>query len=120
MTTDADEAWVWPDALDGPIAAPDHHITIFENDHVRVLDITIRAGDTAPLHTHRRPTILYALSGSQFVRRDATGAVLVDSRLAEPPFEMPPVQWAGPTPAHTLENPGPDDLHMIGVELKDR
>jgi hypothetical protein len=111
--------WPWPDDLDGPIAAPDNHVTIFENERVRVLEITIRAGETAPLHTHRRATLLYALSGSQVVRRDETGAVLLDTRLADPPFELPRVQWAGPTPAHTLENPGSDDLLLIGVELKD-
>jgi hypothetical protein len=29
------------------------------------------------------------------------------------------VLWSDGNPAHTLENTGPDDLHIIGVELKD-
>jgi hypothetical protein len=37
--------------LDGVIADPDHHAVIFENDMVRVLETTIRAGDVTPLHT---------------------------------------------------------------------
>ena len=41
----------------------------------------------------------------------------MDTRNLEPPFVMPPIQWSEGTPEHTLENPGPDDLVVIGVEL---
>ena len=105
--------------LDGPVAAPDHHRVLFENDRVRVLETTIRAGDLTPLHTHLAPTVLYVLSGSHFTRRDETGATMLDTRSIEPPFEMPRVLWSPTTPLHTLENTGRDDLVVIGVELKD-
>ena len=111
--------WPWPADLDGPLAAPDQHRVIFENDRVRVLETTIRAGEITPLHTYRSPTLMYVVSGSQFVRRDETGATLFDTRTAEPPFTMPPAMWSDFTPAHTLENIGTDDLVVIGVELKD-
>jgi len=111
--------WPWPDDLDGPIAAPGHHRVIFENERVRVLETVIRAGDTAPVHTHRRPTALYVVSGTEFVRRDEHGGVMLDTRESDPPFTMPPVLWSGFTPAHTLENTGEEDLVVIGVELKD-
>ena len=58
------------DELDGVVAAPDHHKVIFENEAVRVLEVTIRAGDTTPLHTHLRPTLNYVVSGSHLIRRD--------------------------------------------------
>jgi hypothetical protein len=45
-------AWPWPAELDGPIAAPDQHNVLFENDRVRVLETTIRVGEVTPLHTH--------------------------------------------------------------------
>jgi len=32
---------------------------LFENDRVRVLETTIRAGEITPLHTHRSPTVMY-------------------------------------------------------------
>lgn len=110
--------WSWPPELDGPIAAPDHHRVIFENERVRVLETRIRAGDIAPLHTHQLPTVMYVLSGSHFIRRDETGATMLDTRSAVPPFEMPRVMWSASNPAHTLENTGDDDLFVIGVELK--
>jgi len=113
----SDPGWR-PDAMDGPIAAPHHHWVLFENDRVRVVETLVPAGEITPVHTHLPPTVLYVLSGSHFLRRDPDGAVKLDTRAIEPPFSMPPVMWSDGNPAHTLENTGPDDLHVIGVELK--
>lgn len=107
------------DELDGVIAAPDHHRVLFENDVVRVIETTVRAGDTTPVHTHLAPTVLYVTSGSHFLRRDPDGAVMVDTR-ADPVFTLPRVMYSPGTPRHTLENTGDDDLVVVGVELKDR
>ena len=76
------DAQNWPDELDAAIAAPRNHVLLFENDSVRVLDITVAPGETVPLHTHRWPGILYGLSWSDCVRRDAQGSVMMDSRLS--------------------------------------
>jgi len=47
--TNGDAAgWSWAPDLDGPTAAPDHHKVIFENERVRVLETTIRAGERTP------------------------------------------------------------------------
>lgn len=70
----------WPAELDALIAAPAHHALLFENDRVRVLDTNIAAGDRTPVHTHRWPVALCILSWSAFVRYDAEGGVLLDSR----------------------------------------
>ena len=106
------------DDLDGPIAAPDNHKVIFENELVRVLDIVIPVGTTAPLHTHWTPTLLYHVSGDHSIRRDAQGGILRDTR-ADPDFKNDKVTFQPPTPEHTLENTGSEDIHVIGVELKD-
>ena len=90
---------------------------LFENDEVRVLEITIAAGTTTPVHTHHAPTVLYRLSGSHFVRRDEQGATMFDSH-ADPDFVLPRVSFNAFLPRHTIENTGLDDLVMIGVELK--
>ena len=107
------------DDLDGVTAAPDHHRVLFENEVVRVIETTIRAGDRTPVHTHLAPTAMYVISGSHFVRRDPDGAVMLDTR-ADPAFVLPRVMFSPGTPPHTLENTGPDDLVVIGVELLDR
>ena len=107
----------WPEELDALRAAPEHHALLFENDKVRVLDTNIVPGDTVPLHTHRWPSAMYILSFSHFVRRDAAGNVLVDSRnLGVPPEGS--ALWLGPLAPHTLENVGERDLRVISVEVK--
>ncbi len=105
------------DELDGAIAAPDHHAVIFENEAVRVLETSIPAGDTTPVHTHLAPTVMYVVSGSHFVRRDDQGATMMDTR-ADPDFVLPRVLYSPSTPRHTIENTGDDPLVVIGVELK--
>ena len=105
------------DDLDGVVAAPDHHQVLFENDEVRVLRTTIRAGDTAPLHSHLAPTVSYKLSGSHIHRRAADGSTLLDTK-ADSTSVLPEVSFSEGTPPHTLENTGDDDLIVINVELK--
>ena len=105
------------DELDGVTVAPGNHQVIFENDEVRVLEITIAVGETTRVHTHLAPTVLYRLSGSHFIRRDEHGATLFDSR-ADPAYVMPEVSFNASLPRHAIENTGEDDLHLIGVELK--
>jgi rhodanese-related sulfurtransferase/mannose-6-phosphate isomerase-like protein (cupin superfamily) len=104
--------------LDGVVAAPEHHRVIYENERVRMLETSIPAGATTKLHTHLLPTVMYVVSGSHFVRRDASGEVMLDTRAVDPPYEMPRTLWAPSTPEHTLENTGEDDLVVIGIELK--
>lgn len=103
--------------LDGVVAAPDHHHVLFENDRVRVLETIIPPGDVTPVHTHPA-SAMYVVSGTHFVRRDADGNVMVDTRAANPPFEMPRVLWSDGTPVHTLENTADEDLVVISTELK--
>jgi hypothetical protein len=107
----------WPEHLDALIAAPRHHVLLFENDSVRVLDTIVPAGDTVPLHTHRWPGAQYLLSFSNFMRRDAAGTILLDSRAIQPPSEGSSF-WSAPLPPHTLENIGASVLRVITVELK--
>ena len=109
----------WPPELDALVAAPDHHTLLFENERVRVLDARILPGDTTPVHTHRWPSLYQVISIGEFVRRDAAGEVLLDTRLLEQPFEPPPFAWSDPLPAHSLESVDTTEIHVLVVELKD-
>ncbi len=112
---DSAAEWPWPDSLDAVVA--DHHAVLLENDRVRVLDARVKPGDTVPVHTNRWPAVQYILSFSDFVRRDADGVLLLDSRTA-PPEAAPLGLWSEPTPPHTLENVGNGVIRAIVVELK--
>jgi len=107
----------WPAELDAIVAAPQYHAVSLENDAVRVLDTSVPPGHTVPLHTHRWPAVHTILSWSDFVRRDAAGAILADSRSLPRPAQGS-VAWSGPMPPHTLENVGEQELRVISIELK--
>ena len=107
----------WPESLDALIAAPKHHHLLFQNDRVRVLETRIAQGDTTAVHTHRWPSVIHTLSGSDFIRRDGNGKILLDTRASQSkPTEF---GWSDPLPPHSIENVGDAEIRLIMVELKD-
>jgi hypothetical protein len=113
-----EEVMRWPRELDALIAAPEHHVLLLENDRVRVLDSRIRPGESTPVHTHRWPAVLYVLGGGDFVRKDAAGNVIFDSRVSGSVPEAGTALWSGPLEAHFVTNMGPSDIRVISVEIK--
>lgn len=108
----------WPPELDALSAAPANHRLVFENDRVRVLDTQIAAGERTPVHTHRWPAVHHVRTWSAFVRRDANGVVLLDSRAAGLSAAPGEVLWGEPLGPHTLENTGDEPLHIVSIEIK--
>jgi hypothetical protein len=108
----------WPDSLDAVVAAGDFHKLRFEDDEVRVLETRIGPGETTPIHTHRWPSIIYVLSTAHFIRRDADGTLLSDTREtgtlpeAGACFAIPAI------PPHTVENVDDGEILMLNIELK--
>ena len=113
MTDPADH-----EALDAMTAAPGHHVVLLENAFVRVLDTRIAPGEATPIHTHRWPSALYVVSWSHFVRTDAAGNVLLDSRTVPVAFEPGTAVWSPPLGPHSARNVGETELRVIAVELK--
>ncbi|MGA8150493.1 MAG: hypothetical protein WB952_06050 [Terriglobales bacterium] len=110
--------WPWPDSLDALVAAPNHHTLLLENHRVRVLDVHIPPGDTVPVHTHRWPSAVYILSGSDFIRRDDSRNITFDSRTAPASPITQAAVWQAPLPPHSVENVGNSEIRLISVELK--
>ena len=103
MTRGSAEDWTWPAELDALVAAPGTHRLLFQNETVRVLETRIAPGETTEVHTHRWPGVLYILSFDHFVRRDADGVVLLDSRTqGSCSFRIGPVEQCVPA-AHARE-----------------
>jgi len=105
-------------ALDAMVAAPDHHEILLENDRVRVLDTRLAPGERTPVHTHASSAALYVMSWSDFLRRDADGDIIVDSRTWERQPIVGEALWLPPLPPHSVENIGTAELRLIAVELK--
>ncbi len=51
--------WPWPDSLDAVKAAPNSHKVLFENDKVRILEVTVEPHGFEPMHTHRYPSVMF-------------------------------------------------------------
>ena len=110
--------WEWPDELDALKAAPLYHKLLFENDLVRVIDAFIPAGETTEVHTHRWPASLYVISWSTFIRYDADGNEIFNSRNMSATIQPGTALWSEPLAPHALKNTGTDALHIISVEIK--
>lgn len=107
----------WPEELDALKAAPAHHTLLLETEEVRVLSTRIPVGITVPVHTHRWPGVYYIQSWSHFVRRDAEGRVLLDTRGGAETAPGTAV-WTEPLGPHSVENVGANEIRIIAVEVK--
>ena len=104
--------------LDAMTVSVENHAVLLENDAVRVLDTRLAPGQRTAVHAHEWPAALYVLSWSDFIRRDAGGQVVLDSRtMAERP-EPGSAIWGAPLVPHFVENVGDRELHIIAVEIK--
>jgi hypothetical protein len=50
-------AWTWDMKLEAVNAAPKIHKILFENDRLRLLEVTIHAGEQEPMHGHQYPSV---------------------------------------------------------------
>jgi len=108
----------FPKDLDAMTAAADNHALLLENDQVRVLDSWVKPGASTPVHTHEWPSVLYVIGFSDFVRYDANGEVLFDSRDNEKRPMSGEAFWSGPLEPHFVTNVGESDIRIISVEIK--
>lgn len=103
----------WRPELDAVKAAPQNHKVLFENDEVRVLEVTIAPHTQEPLHVHRFPAVIYVDSSPHLIEHLQDGSVV--DRGDRPDGS---VRWLPIDPGHFLENVDSRPLHAIRVELK--
>lgn len=109
-TSDFDRWWK-PD-LDATVAAPENHKILFENDEVRVLEVTVTPGAREHLHVHRYPAIMYVDSSPHMIEH------LQDGTSRDLGVRQPGARWMPIAQGHAMENVGSVPLHAIRVELK--
>lgn len=90
--------------------SPDVHHVIFENDAIRLLEVTVKPGAKVPMHTNPE-NINYILNGGTLRLIDPNGAV-VDVQLSEKQVIPAPVG------RHAVENIGSTEVRTLCVELK--
>ncbi len=98
-------------ALDPVRVAPHIYELAFENDKVRVLKKTIRAGETPPLHSHPDRVIVY-LNPCAWMQNDADGEQYMESyKFGEPTWA--PAETHGGITANVVQQ-----CSIIEIELK--
>jgi hypothetical protein len=122
----------FPDGYDAVQAAPDSHKVIFENELVRVLEVTVpSAGKTIPMHHHRWPSFFLDWDtggGSPHIRYHRGDGAVRDIPASEAPAHpgVWSVRWMKPEPMHSIEvvsKPAsavsrPEDPPGLRIEIK--
>jgi quercetin dioxygenase-like cupin family protein len=105
-------SWVaLPAAAQDPVKVdPAHHKVEFENDQVRVIRVTIPAGDKTLVHEHPNSVGVY-LKDTKSRLRPVGGEVTETTRKAGDVLDLPAVK-------HVIENIGSTTAEIIMVELK--
>ncbi|NKB51053.1 MAG: hypothetical protein GKR97_02315 [Rhizobiaceae bacterium] len=114
----------WDLEFDAVAAAPDHHKVIFENDRLRVLEVTLPPNDQEPLHHHRWPSV-FVLDAIHPDIYDISpeGERLPPSRDVMQAIEAwdgkgPLVVNMAPQPLGRVHNTGDKAVHGIRIEMK--
>ncbi len=97
--------------IDVLTASPDKYKLVLENDHVRVIEYTLKPGEKDNPHTHL-PKTSYVVSGGTF-------RVYPENNE---PFDYVEVQgvteWSDRTSKHYVENIGSTTITILLTELK--
>ena len=102
----------FPEGFDAVQAAPNSHKVIFENEFVRVLEVTVPPpGTTEPMHHHRWPSFFLDWDtggGRPHIRYHRPDGSVRDSPGTEEPTHPGTwsVHWMKPEPMHAIEAVG--------------
>lgn len=89
---------------------PKHYKVEFENDKVRVLRITMEAGEKAPMHSHPEGVVIFLTDGEgKFTYSDG--------KTQDSKFKAGQVIWS-PETTHQPENTGEKSFQVIQIEMK--
>ena len=106
----------WSQDQDAVTAAPDNHDVLYEDDHIRVLSVTLRPGAPEPLHHHRYPSLFIIDRLAPLRDFDAAGN---EVELPIPKaFDMPLVLQMPPQDLHSVLNIGESLFHGTRIEFK--
>jgi hypothetical protein len=111
--------------LDAVTAAPDFHHVLFEDDHVRVLEIIIPAASVEPVHIHALPSVITGETGGgggakflyiQFEMKDGKFSEVSRNEVSPTPGYR--TVWSAPEGPHAIANIGPVSVSFLRIEMK--
>ena len=97
--------------FDAVKAASKTHKVLFENDKVRVLQVTIEPGEKEPVRSHPYKSITIVEKPSRIKYYDESGNEIEE-------VEIEGVSWIEPKGLHSTENTGDSEFKGYRIEMK--
>lgn len=117
MADMVDDVESWDPALDAVSAAPENHRVLYEDDVVRVISVSVKAGTQEKAHHHRWPSVF--VIDSMVHLEDFDGATGKQIPLPVPEkFDPPLIAKMPPQGLHFVRNLDSRDFHGTRVEFK--
>jgi hypothetical protein len=117
--------WPYPIAYDSYKAAPNNNKLLYEDDHVRLIEVTIRPGETENMSGNPYPSVLAmdAISGSQSEDHPLDPGSPLNGQgmgqgAAPKGFDAPTCSTTGPVAPHAVHNSGSVPIHFYRIEFK--
>lgn len=112
--------WHWPESLEATHAAPKNHKVLFENDHVRLLEVSIQPGETENMHGHVWPSVFaydaVQPKGSNHILDGGTQSMSREFENAD--WYTPQCSTMGPEAPHQVTDSDTFPLHFYRIEFK--
>jgi hypothetical protein len=108
--------WPYSIALDYK-AAPNNYKLLYEDPHIRLIEVTVRSGETSNISGNPYPAVLAldAISGGPSVDLNGQNG---GSGPAPPNFEAPSCLTSAPQPPHAIHNAGATPIHFYRIDFK--
>lgn len=109
---------------DAVAAAPYSHRVLFEDEHVRVLEINLPPQTTEPIHIHALPSVILGETGGKGAKFRYTQYRMDDGKFVEvshndvEPTEGFRTVWSGPEGPHSISNIGGVPVQFMRIETK--
>lgn len=110
------EAAKWPKERDAVQAAPKNHRVIYESDELRVLEVTVTAGEREIAHHHQWPSVMVVDQRPSYVNYDKDGKAILPA--VGPAPELPIMVRLPAQPEHAIHNTDTRPFHAIRIEYK--
>lgn len=119
------EAWPYPISFDTIRAAPNNQKLLYEDAHIRLVEVTVRPGEAEPFEGDPYPSIIASDTlpgaGDEDVAMNSSLALDPESVRHTPPppgFDLPVCSTSAPLAPHSIRNKGAAAIHYYRIDFK--